>query len=304
MVDKFDARDRAAWLSLRTLDLTASDIGAACGLDPYKSRLALWAEKSGLLLPDADSPIMRRGRWLECAVVAALRDEHPDWDIRYPLGLYLRDTEHRLGATPDAVAETDQPGLTNIQLKVVAKPEFEKRWADGPPAPYVLQTLCEGMLMDADRSLIAALVVDAYHADLHLAEVPRHAAAESRLHDIAAAFWDSVRTGRRPAVEPARDAETVAAMFPQSDPGQVLDLSGDNRLGGLLPQRARLKLWQGEVAKALEGIDDEIKCKLGEAEKALLPGWKITWKTQSRKEAIIPASTFRVLRVTEQEEAA
>lgn len=288
---------------LRAQDLTASDIGAAIGVDPYKSKLALWAEKSGLLMASADNPMMRRGRWLEGAVVAALRDEFPDWDFLYPPRVYLRDPESRLGATPDAFA-TDGDQIVNVQLKVIAKPEFERRWAMGPPMAYVLQTLTEGMLAEADRSLLAALVIDTYSAELHLAEVPRHAAAEARLHDIAAAFWASVNTGQPPPADVSRDAETVAAMFPQSAPEPVLDLSGDNRLPDLLDLRAVLKESITEFEKTVAGIDSEVKCKLGEAERAFLPGWKISWKTQTRAACVIAESSFRVLRVTRAKEEA
>ncbi|RWP05080.1 YqaJ viral recombinase family protein [Mesorhizobium sp.] len=305
MIERYEISDRAAWLSLRSGDLTASDIGAALGLDPYKTPLALYAEKTGQLMPQSDSPIMRRGRWLEPAVVEALRDRHPDWDVQR-CNFYLRDTEIRLGATPDVIAVTDQPGLTNVQLKIVARPEYERRWADGPPLYYLLQTLAEGMLMDVERSMLAALVVDTYSADLVEIDVPRHAAAEARLRDLAVTFWDNIATGKRPAADVTRDAETVAAIFPQSVKEPVLDLSADNRLGTLLPERSRLKEEIGAAEKRVSEIETEIKSKLGEAERAELPGWRLSWKTQTRKQHIVPEATFRVLRVSEvkQEEKA
>ena len=87
---------------LRANDLTASDMGAAVGDSPFKTQLELYAEKTGHLQPKSETPVMRRGRLLEPVAVSMLREEHPDWDIRYPLNLYLRDPELRLGATPDA----------------------------------------------------------------------------------------------------------------------------------------------------------------------------------------------------------
>lgn len=301
MIERYPRGDRAAWLSRRAPLLTASDIGAAFGVDTYKSPLSLWAEKSGLLLPVEDNASMQRGRWCECACAAGLRELYPDWRILYPLDQFLVDHEHRLGATPDCLAEIDGE-LVNIQIKVVARPEFTKHWSAGPPLAYELQTLCEGMLLEADRSLIAAFVLDTYNAEIELFDVPRHAAAESRLHDIAAAFWDSVNTGRRPPADVSRDAPVVAAMFPKSTAEPVLDLTGDNHLASLLPERALLKASIATFSERVEVIDGELKCKLGEAEKAVLPGWQVTWKTQSRRETVIPASSFRVLRVSRREE--
>jgi len=286
---------------LRATDLTASDIGAAVGVDPYKSRLALYAEKTGMLMPQADNNAMRRGRWLEAAVLSAIREENPDWEVR-PANIYLRDPQLRLGATPDALAATDQPGVTNIQCKVVNRPSYERDWAAGPPLHYQLQTLAEGMLLRADQSLIAALVIDTYSAELYLHPVPRHEAAEARVEAIAIRFWEDVAAGRMPAPDYARDAETIAAMFPTSVPEPVLDLSADNRIHELLDLRERLKVEQGNAEACLREVETEIKAKLGEHERATLPGWNISWKTQHRKESIVKAHDRRPLIITETEE--
>lgn len=297
-VVRFPITDRSTWLQWRANDLTASDIGAAVGLDPYKTPLKLYAEKTGLLMPDGDNPQMRRGRWLEAAVLEAIREEHPDWEVR-PANVYLRDGALRLGASPDALAATDEPGVTNIQCKVVARPTYETKWVDGPPMHYQLQTLTEGMLLDAARSYVAALVIDTYTAELYLHRVNRHAAAELRVREIAAEFWSNVASGKRPAADYRQDAETVAAMFPQSEPEKVLDLSGDNQLAVLLPHREALREMIAIDQQKLAEMDTEIKAKLGEAEQAVLPGWKITWKTQQRKAYTVAEGTTRPLRVTE-----
>ena len=92
---------------LRPHYLNASEVGAAAGVDPHKSRLQLYCEKTGELPAQEDNAAMQRGRWLESGVVAALIDHHPDWDIRYPLDLYFCDPETRQGCTPDAAAGID-----------------------------------------------------------------------------------------------------------------------------------------------------------------------------------------------------
>lgn len=291
---------------LRGQDMTASDLGALAGVDPYKTPLQLYAEKTGQLPGPPDNVMMRRGRWLEPAVIEAIREEHPDWEVRR-LKTYFRDPALRIGATPDSIIQTDEPGLTNCQLKVVAAPEFARHWSDDPPMRYILQTLCEGMLMDVERSLLAALVISTYSADLHLFAVSRHASAERRIRTLVEQFWDNVASGRRPAADYGRDAATLAAIYPQSVPEPVLDLTGDNLLPERLNERLMLKTGIGVMEERVSEIDTEIRDKLGEAERADLPGWKLSLKTQHRKEHVVPATSYRVLRVTrlaEEEEAA
>jgi putative phage-type endonuclease len=296
-VETIKIESRQQWLALRMRDLTASDIGAAAGVSPYKTPLALYAEKAGLLMPEADSNIMRRGRWMEAAVIEALHDEQPGWRIMRPR-VYLRDDELRIGATPDATAVTDYGEVVNVQCKVVARPTYERQWSDGPPVHYVLQALCEGMLQGM-ASVIAALVVDTYSADLYLHPVPRHPGAEARMKTLSSEFWQRVANRTPPLADYAADADTVAAMWPQSQPDPVLDLSGDNMLPGLLAERVELKAATDTAMQRLIEIDTELKAKLGEHELGKLPGWKVSWKTANYKEFTVPASTRRTLRVTD-----
>lgn len=286
----------------RAAVLSASDIGAAVGEDPYKSPLELYLQKTGVVPDKADNQLMQRGRWLEPAVIEALAERHPSWVIKRPR-VFLYCATPPIGATPDAIAQTDEPGLTNIQCKVISKPEFTRSWAT-PPLRYTLQTLCEGALMDAARSILAVLVIDTYSAELVEFEVPRHPAAEARLMEVAQAFWERIATNNPPPADYRRDTEAIAQMYPASEPEKVLDLTGDNRLPDLLQQRAGHKVTMATCEQELAAIDNEIKAKLGSAEQAMLPGWKISWKSHVVKEHLVKESTRRPLVVSEQEVAA
>lgn len=71
-VERHAITSRHQWLELRKVDVTASDTPALCGVDRYGTALRVWAEKTGLIAPAADSPTLRRGRWLEAAVIEAV----------------------------------------------------------------------------------------------------------------------------------------------------------------------------------------------------------------------------------------
>src|SRR5262245_53297840 len=95
---------------LRQQDLTMSLVGAVAGLSPYTTPFDIWAQKMGLASPPEMTPAMQLGVWCEPAVARAHQDLYPDIDITYPLDLYLRDPELRLGGTPDATGfDRDRP---------------------------------------------------------------------------------------------------------------------------------------------------------------------------------------------------
>jgi predicted phage-related endonuclease len=303
-IERIPVTDRATWLALRMRDLTASDIAAVAGADPGRTALKVYAEKAGIIAQPDDSTIMRRGRWLEAAVIEALRDERPTWEIRRA-SVYLRDPAIRMGATPDAVAiDPARPGVGNVQCKVVSRPIFEADWdSDGEtvraPLNFQVQTLSESMLIDATWSVIAALVIDTYSAELVIAEVARHEGAERRIRETVTKFWSDFELGRQPPPVYARDLDVIQAMHPTSVAGTKVDLTGDNRLPELLARRARRKAYLKAAGEWVEAADAEIKHKLGDAEEGLIPGWKITNKSQSRKEVVLPPTSFRVLRITD-----
>lgn len=297
-VEAIRIQDRATWLQLRTQDLTASDIAAVAGVDHRRTPLAVWAEKVGLVPGTADNVMMRRGRWLEPAVVEAMRERHPTWTIKRS-GVYLRDPDLRMGATPDAIAEDpERKGIGAIQCKVVSRPIYEAEWEDGrAPLKFEIQTLSEAMLLEAEWAVVAALVIGTYSAELVEHEVPRHVGAEDRIRGIVRTFWEDIAAGRQPRADYARDAETIDTLNREMRPGATVDLTGDNRMPALLAEREIAKAAEKAAREEAKRIEAEIAEKIGAAEEAILPGWKVTRRTQFRDEYVSPAVSFRRLYV-------
>lgn len=297
-VEQWAITDRDEWLRRRAVDLTASDIGAVAGVDEHRTALRVFLEKSGQAIANPENDAMRRGRWLEPAVIAAVREEHADWDVK-PARVYLRDGELRLGATPDAlVLDPARSGVGNLQLKVVARPVFERDWADGQvPLKFQLQTLTEAMLADAEWCAVAALVIDVYSAELVIRDVPRHAAAEARIRRMAEVFWNMVASGSAPAPNYAHDGELIKQLYAKAG-GAPKDLSGDERVAQLCEEQLSWSRRKHNAEAALETVNAELCAILGNAERAEHPDFNISWKLQSRKETLLPATSFRVLRIT------
>lgn len=301
-VERFPITSREAWLQWRKQDLTCSDIGAARGLDPRRSPLQLYGEKTGQLMPQAENNIMRRGRWMEGAALLAFRELRPGWRI-VPAGIYLRDTEHRLGGTPDAIAEDpdDKHQLVNVQFKTVTRSVYERDWPepDGAPLSFILQTLGEGYLLNASRSILAVLVLDTYSADMVFRDVPRHAPAEEEVRRIAREFWDNVAAGRMPKADYSRDAEVLAELYPPDATAEApRDLSGNNRLPALLEHRDELQRALGASEAEKKAIDAEIVEALAGATVGELPGWRIKRTTVSVKERLQEAYEYPRMTVT------
>src|SRR5262249_35396716 len=151
----------------------------------------------------------------------------------------------------------------------------------------------EVMLDDAEFGMIAALVVDGWHFDLFTYHVPRVAAAEARIRETVAAFWQNVNEGKPPRADYTRDGRLLALMYPKETPGKEIDLRGDNWVSELLAERgntmAQLKLLDGRK----DAIEAELRDRIGDAEIALVDGWKVKLKEVVTKEHVRKESRSR-----------
>lgn len=291
---------RAKWLSLRRQDVTASTVGALFGVHPYSSPMALYAEKTGLETPLSDSAMLEWRLMLESAVAVAVARQRPGWRI-IKATEYLRDPDLRIGATPDFYIEGDPRGLGVLQAKTIAPSAYKKQWQGGePPFWIALQNATELMLeYEADFGAVAGLIIDPWKCQCEITEIPRHTGVESRIREAVAKFWDDVAAGREPSPDFAKDAELIARMYPEAVPLKSIDLSGSNHLPTLLAEHAELKARIKNEELRRKEIEAEIKFAVGDAEIATLPDWRISLKTQEKREYVVRASKSRVLRISD-----
>lgn len=303
MIQRIPIESRDQWLALRKQDVTASAVGALFDLHPYVSRYGLFAEKTGLEVPDEMSAMLEWRLILESAVGAAVERQRPGWRI-VKATEYLRDPDLRLGATPDFYIEGDPRGLGILQAKTAAPSSFAKTWTDdSPPFWIALQNSTEMMLEPRVKfGAVACLIIDPWRLECPIYEIPRHDGVESRIREAVGNFWSDVEFGVEPEPDYAKDAELIAALYPATVPLKQIDLSGDNHLPVLLTERADIKARGKTDELRLKEIDAEVKFKMADAEIAKIDGFTITNKVTHRKGYEVQPTSYRALRITDHRE--
>lgn len=291
------------WKALRKRDVTASTAAALLGAHPYTSPLGIALEKTGKTEDQIDSGVLRRGRLLEPVAIQVLTEDRPDLRVAKCLH-YFRDPEIRLGATPDVIAYDAEGRLGNIQVKTVAPRAFKHTWQgdDGVevPAWIAVQAIIEAHLMGAEWAAVAALVVD-FDITLHFLPIPLHAGVIEKVRQATKEFWSLVDSGGLPDPDFARDAKLLATIYADKVEADPIDLSGDNRIGELIDALADAKAQIKRFEALRDEAANEIKAKMQGHAIALVPGYSLTWKEQSRAEHVVKASTFRVLRASKRD---
>jgi len=281
---------REEWLAERRKRVQASDIPNLLGVG-YLSPLEVWAEKLGKIEPTEETIGMKVGTALEPVIAKELERA-----VGYPVSpedKYRMISSGQYGATLDAVVTAD-PFRYPAEFKTVM--HHHDRWTEEQPdiAAY-LQLQWQLMLTEAPYGYIAALLLPSSNGPLHYridADLDLHV----KLRLVADQFLERLASNTPPPVTDSEGAwQTIQALYPRSVPKTVE-----------LPEEAASIMDCYQAAKELEKHwseqADQSKAKLGElmgdAEVGIVRGaqraW--SWKSQSRKEHVVKASTFRVAR--------
>lgn len=210
------------WLRL----LTASKVAAVVGLSPYESRFSLYHRMAGLIEPEPDSDLLRRGHFLEPAIVAWFAHEHPDWTIR-PSGTWIAGHDNRFAATPDRMVDTGTD-VRCMEAKTAASgDEWGEPGTDQIPPGYRAQVMWE---MDCTGTRTCHVAVLGSYLEFAEYVVEYDPDEAQFLREQAAAFLDSLPGGGNPQ-RPDIDAhdqtfQAIRQMHPDIDPVDV-DLDAD-----------------------------------------------------------------------------
>jgi predicted phage-related endonuclease len=301
-VERIPIASREQWKELRRHDVTASVIGTLFGAYPWQTIAGLAAEKMGMEMPgpDPQSSVIRRGNALEPVVAAEVALQRPEWTITKATD-YLRDAEARIGATPDFWIEGDPRGKGTLQTKTISSQRFRQEWQGEvimPPLWIILQAATEAMLHDAAFAAVGVLVIGDYAFDTHVIELPRNRGAEHRLRNAVAEFWAAIEAGEVPQLDYERDRELIKLLWPTETKGKVVDLSADARAAELCEIREEARSLEKAAKERRESAETELLSKIGDAEIALMAGWKASYRSVRVPAQARDPTAYRVLRTT------
>jgi predicted phage-related endonuclease len=300
--------DRETWLKLRQGNVTASQVGALVGIHDYVTALELWGAKSGWMTDGgqtAENAVLLRGELLEDDALELVRRQNPDWQIRPNIigagGVYLEDTVHRLGGTPDGFAITGLDGPAVIEIKTTDWLSFKDRWGgkDNPEPPLwiALQAMLNAHLAGCNHAYVVCMVVGRT-LDLHLIRVDVLPELIEKLQRLTVEFWDRVERADPPSPDYERDGKIIAMMLP-NDLGTEVDLSDDE---DFVEACARYLELQAEAKQARDGMDTcsaLIKHRMGEHGVARAQAFRVSNRRTERKGYVVAPTSYRKLSVRE-----
>lgn len=270
---------REDWLKWRKKGLGGSDAGAIAGVNPWRSAMEVYYDKTHPdEIEDRDSEAMRQGRDLE-DYVAKRFEEATGKKVRRRNALLQHDTK------PWMLADIDREviGEKAVLECKTTNAWNEKEW-DGEEIPpsYLVQVLHYLAVTGYDRAYIACVILGRGF-EMRTIEREEYADTIAALEDIEERFWkENIEQGVMPDPDGSKAADNVIRdLYPQAEPGQevVIEDIALDEYDRICAQIKRLTKEKGE-------IEETIKIEMKDAETAYIGDRRITWKNRAGSKTI------------------
>jgi putative phage-type endonuclease len=123
------------WLKWRRESITGSDVSSIVGLNPWKSALTLYYEKTGELLEREATTRMMLGNYLEAGIAEMFQDLNPNLKVHRDIGTWAKVDAPVYKANPDGVIEDQLGNLSILEIK------HTSQWWNEVPMHYQLQVM-------------------------------------------------------------------------------------------------------------------------------------------------------------------
>lgn len=264
--------DREEWLGYRKRGLGGSDAGAVCGLNPYRTALQVYQDKTTETTEDMDNEAMRQGREFE-DYVARRFTEATGKKVRKANFMYYDEEHPFMLADVDRMIVGENAGL---ECKT-ASPYMAEKWADGKiPLSYQIQCLHYMSVCNADAWYIAVLI---YGREFKYYRMERDEEMLADLIQIEEDFWENhVLKGVLPEPDGSEFADSVIAEYFRKSRAETVALTG---FDGKLSRRQELLELIESMGTEKRQIEQELKLFMGEAELAESGQYRVSWKPVS-----------------------
>lgn len=269
---------RDEWLKVRQGGIGSSDAAAAVGLNPYKSQLTLWLEKTGRDAnipkpdPNDESSPMYWGTLLE-PIVAAHYTKRTGNRVRkvnsvlqhpaHPWMLANLDREV-MGAGDVQILECKTAGLNGARL-----------WLEGVPEYVQLQVMHQLAVTGKQAADVAVLVCG---QELRVYRIERDEVMIARLVELERRFWRHVERDEAPPADGSESAQqALLALYPR-DSGNILDLTDEVDMSAGFSDLLAVRQVLAAHTKLEEQLKQRIQQRMGDATRALFETGEVSWK--------------------------
>ena len=205
----YDFHNEQEWLSGRLNGIGGSDASAVVGMNPYKTNIELFEEKTGRRVPEdiSEKPYVIYGKKAEEYIRELFRLDHPEYQVEHHEFRILQSLSHPFMQASLDGELTDQEGRRGIlEIKttnILQSMQYEK-WKDRIPDNYYIQVLHYLLVTGYEFVVLRAHLVSEWGQDKRTTVkhyfIEREEVREDMdmLLEEEKKFWAYVESGRKP----------------------------------------------------------------------------------------------------------
>ena len=261
--------DKKEWLQYRKQGIGGSDAGAVCGLNPYRTAMQVYQDKTSEDIEEIDNEALCQGRKFE-DYVARRFTEATGKKVRRANAMFYHEKYPFMLADVDRMVVGENAGL---ECKI-ASPYMTDKWEDGKiPLSYQIQCLHYMAVCGAEAWYIAVLI---YGKEFKYYRIERDEEMIADLIQIEEDFWQNYVLKRQiPSPDGSKLADSVIAEYYKQTITETIPLPGFNEK---IKRRQELSEIIGKMDTEKRQIEQELKLYLGEAEIAENEQYRVSWK--------------------------
>lgn len=197
------------WLANRTKGLGGSDISAVIGMNPYKTNLDLFYEKTGKTQPEdiSDKPFVKYGNDAEYHLRELFKLDFPEYSVEYIENNSFTNSKYpwaRASADGWLTDENGRKGILEIKTTEILQSQQKEKWNKQIPQNYYCQVLFYMAVLEADFAILKAQLKTVFDGVPYLQT--KHYPIERTdveadikyLMQEGERFWQYVQSGKQP----------------------------------------------------------------------------------------------------------
>ena len=272
---------RTEFLQRRKSGIGGSDVAAIMGLSKWRTAYDVWRDKvSDEINADENTTLLEYAAFLEQHTA----DEYAKQTGRKvrKWSVELVNAEYPfLKGNIDRQILLDERGLGVLECKALSTFNFKRVEMYGLPDDYICQIQHYFLCGNGAYKWGAFAILNRDNGRLLTFEVMPDAALQAEIVRVCVPFWLESVEKRVPPVQTVPGADAKVTLPPRFD-GQIVDLTGDEKLNALCAERVENAKLVDEAKALLAQTDAQICAELGDTEAAECRGARLYYKSSSR----------------------
>lgn len=213
MPTKVNKPNRESWLAERKLGIGGSDASAIVGMNPYKSNIELWEEKTGRVIPEdiSEKPYVKYGSEAEDPIRELFKLDYPQYEVQHKEFESIMHPKYPfLRASLDGTLihrETGRKGVLEIKTTNILNSMHREKWNDRIPNNYYIQCLHYLLVTGYEYCILKACLKTDWGGEVRINTKHYYFERSEVLEDIEylkakeIEFWtEFVEKGRKPGL--------------------------------------------------------------------------------------------------------